>query len=252
VGIITGAASGIGAATALEFARSLGANLVLASLEGEDTSLLASSLAATASQIVHITGDVRDAEACERIAAATVDHFGRIDFLHANAGVADQSSVANGDPVRWRRVIETNLLGAAYSARAVLPTMIAQGSGHIIFTASTSGRDTYVGEPLYIASKWGLVGFGHALRKEVNPLGIRVTLIEPGMVDTPLTRNSPVIGPLVERSVPLRPEDVARAVVWSFLQPAHANVSEITLMPMATAELDAEALASISGRHPPV
>ena len=91
--------------------------------------------------------------------------------------------------------------------------MLRQGAGHILFTASISGRETYVGEPLYIASKWGLVGFGHALRKEVLEKGIRVTLIEPGMVDTPLTRRAPAINALVERSVPLQPEDVARAVV---------------------------------------
>jgi NADP-dependent 3-hydroxy acid dehydrogenase YdfG len=251
VGIITGAAGGIGTATALEFARKLGARLVLTSLPSDDASGLLSALRALESTFVHITADVRKPEDCDRAAATAVETFGRIDFAHANAGVADQSGVANGDPVRWQRVVETNLLGAAYTARAVLPTMLQQRAGHILFTASTSGRETYVGEPLYIASKWGLVGLGHALRKEVNPFGIRVTLIEPGMVDTPMTRNSPVIAPLVERSVPLQADDVARAVVWAFQQPPHMNVGELSLAPVSGGDIAPEVLRALIGASPP-
>jgi NADP-dependent 3-hydroxy acid dehydrogenase YdfG len=175
--------------------------------------------------------DVRDAVAQERLAQRALDEWGRIDFLLANAGIADQSRVATGDPDRWRDVIETNLLGVIYSCRAVLPSMQAQGSGHILITASVSGRESYVGEPVYVASKWGQVGFGHALRLELMETGVRVTLIEPGIVDTPLTRDNPKVRPLLEATEPLAPDDVARAVVYAFRQPEHVNVSEIVVRP---------------------
>jgi NADP-dependent 3-hydroxy acid dehydrogenase YdfG len=230
VGIITGAASGIGAATALEFAR-IGARVLLASLPTDDLDPVVAAVVDAGGQGVSAGVDVRVAEELELLPQLALQHFGRLDFLVANAGIVDQSSVAGGEPARWRAVVETNLLGAAYSVRAVLPTMIEQGAGDVVLIASVSGRETYVGEPIYIASKWGLVGFGHALRKEVTPLGIRVTLIEPGMVDTPLTRGSPAIRPLLEAAEPLRPEDVARAVVYSCTQPAHVVVSELTIRP---------------------
>ena len=113
-------------------------------------------------------------------------------------------------PERWRAVIETNLLGTIYSTHAVLPTMLRQGSGHVLIMSSVSGRETYVGEPVYIASKWGLVGFAHALRLELIEAGIRVTVIEPGLVNTPLTRDNPKVRPLLDDIEPLTPEDVGQ------------------------------------------
>lgn len=115
--------------------------------------------------------------------------------------------------------------------------MIEQGRGDIVLTASVSGREIYVGEPIFIASKWGLVGFGHAVRKEVAPHGIRVTLIEPGMVDTPLTRLNPSLRPLLEAAEPLQPEDVARAIVYACTQPPHVVVSELTIRPQRQPDL---------------
>ena len=146
------------------------------------------------------------------LAERAVGEWGRIDFLLANAGIADQSSVATGDPAQWRNVVETNLLGVLYSCRAVLPTMLEQASGHILIMSSVSGRESYVGEPVYIATKWAQVGFAHALRLELLETGVRVTVIEPGLVDTPLTRDNLRIRPLLEEIEPLAAEDVARAV----------------------------------------
>jgi NADP-dependent 3-hydroxy acid dehydrogenase YdfG len=236
VGIITGAASGIGAATALEFA-GLGARLVLAGLPSDTFGPVVDAVRDAGGLAVTTAVDVRDEDQVAAMAALALDRFGRIDFLLANAGIADQSSVPGGDPARWRAVLDTNLLGAALCVRAVLPQMIAQGSGHVLLTASVSGREIYVGEPIYIASKWGLVGFGHALRKEVAPKGIRVTIVEPGLVDTPLTRGNPMVQPLLEAGMPLRPEDVARAIVFAHTQPAHVAVSELTLRPLEETEL---------------
>ncbi len=230
IGIITGAGSGIGAATAVEFAR-IGARLVLASLSTDDLGTVVAAVEAAGGQAVPAQVDVRSPSELELLPRLAVEHFGRLDFLFANAGILDHSAVADGDPDRWRSVIETNLLGAAYTVRAALPTMIEQGWGDIVLTASIAGRETHVGEPIYIASKWGLVGFGHALRKEVAPHGIRVILIEPGLVDTPATRLDGVTRPMLEASEPLLAEDVARAVVYACTQPPHVVLSEVTIRP---------------------
>jgi len=229
--MITGALSGIGFATALAFA-ARGAGLVLCdrSLERADDVLTQVRDAGGEAEVIEL--DVRDPDALAAAAAAAVDRWGRLDALVANAGIADQSSIATGDPARWRAVVETNLLGAIFSVRAVLPTMLAQRAGHIFVVASVSGRETYVGEPVYIASKWGQVGFAHSLRQEVMEAGIRVTLIEPGIVDTPLTRDNPVVRPLLEAVEPLGPADVARAIVYAFEQPEHVVVSELTIRPV--------------------
>ena len=187
--------------------------------------------------------DVRDAEAMRAVAARTVERWGRIDVLVANAGIADQSRLADGDPERWRAVVETNLLGAIFSIHAVLAQMLAQRRGHVFVTSSVSGREAYPGEAVYIASKWGQVGLAHALRQEVMDDGVRVTVIEPGIVDTPLTRGNPVVRPLLEAAEPLAPEDVARAVVYAWRQPAHVVLSELTIRPLR------QRLPDLGGAH---
>ncbi len=225
--IVTGGLSGIGAATAVEFA-ALGARLVLAdrSLERE------AEVLARVPGAVAVAADVRDYAQVEAVARLALERFGRIDVLVANAGIADQSPVASGDPERWRAVVETNLLGTIHAVRAVLPHLLERGSGHVFVTSSVSGREAYAGEAVYIASKWGQVGFAHALRQEVMDAGIRVTVVEPGIVDTPLTRDNPVVRPLLEAVDPLAPEDVARAIVYAYRQPEHVVVSELTIRPL--------------------
>lgn len=229
-GIITGAGSGIGAATAIEFAR-LGARLSLASLPIPGLAQTAQAVERAGGTAVTTELDVRDPHAVQDLVDGAVKRFGRLDFILANAGVADQALASEGDPEVWRRLIETNLLGLMYCVRYALPHMQRQRGGHILLMASSSGRDAYVGEPAYIASKWGVVGFGHSVRKEVGSYGIRVTLIEPGAVDTPLTRGAPKVLPLIESIDPLRPEDVARAVIFAYQQPPHVLINELALRP---------------------
>lgn len=230
VGIVTGGLKGIGAACAVEFGR-LGSRLVLAARSLAGGQELVSRVREGGGDAVLESVDVRDPVAQERLARRALDEWGRIDFLLANAGIADQSRVSNGDPERWRAVVETNLLGVIYSCRAVLPAMLHQGSGHILIMSSVSGRDSYVGEPVYIATKWGQVGFAHALRLELLEPGIRVTVIEPGLVDTPLTRDNPKVKPLLDEIEPLTAEDVARAVVFAFREPSRVAVTEIVIRP---------------------
>jgi NADP-dependent 3-hydroxy acid dehydrogenase YdfG len=235
VGVITGAGSGIGAATALEFGR-LGARMMLASLPTPGLAETVAAVERAGGAGVAVEMDVRDSRAVGALIDGAVARFGRLDFLIANAGIADQALAFEGDPVVWRTLIETNLLGAMYCVRYALPHMQRQGSGHILLMASTSGRDAYVGEPAYIASKFGLIGFGHSVRKEAARHGIRVTLIEPAAVDTPLTRNAPKVRPLIESIDPLKPQDVARALVYAYQQPQHVVIHELALRALTQPE----------------
>jgi NADP-dependent 3-hydroxy acid dehydrogenase YdfG len=231
VGVITGAGSGIGAATAVEFGR-LRARLTLASLPTPGLSQTATAVEQAGGSAVAVEMDVREPEAVRQLIDGAVERHGRLDFLLANAGIADQELASEGDPAVWRRLIETNLLGTMYCVRYALPHMQRQRAGHILLMASLSGRDAYVGEPAYIASKFGVIGFGHSVRKEVGPYGIRVTMIEPGAVDTPLTRGAPKVRPLIEAIDPLMPADIARAVIYAFQQPPHVVINEIALRPL--------------------
>jgi NADP-dependent 3-hydroxy acid dehydrogenase YdfG len=235
--VITGAATGIGRACAFACGRA-GAAVVLLSLPGPDLSRTAGELTAAGIRAHPAGVDVRDFGAVERAVGQVATDLGRIDVLVASAGVADQSSITSGSPDRWQTVVETNLLGVANSIRAVTPQMVRAGTGDIVVIASASGRDTYVGEPLYIASKWGVVGLGHAVRKELQSGDIRVALIEPGLVDTPLTRGSPVVRPLVEAGGALLPEDVADAVSWLISRPRRVAVTELVIRPASVADIE--------------
>jgi ribitol 2-dehydrogenase len=251
--VITGGATGIGLACAQAFGQA-GAVVVLLSLPGDDLDRAAAGLSAAGINVYPVTADVRDAAAVGRAVEDVVVALGRIDVLVASAGVADQSSITGGSPDRWRAVVETNVLGVANTIRAVAPVMTRAGAGDIVVIASLSGRDTYVGEPLYIASKWGVVGLGHAVRKELQSTGVRVALVEPGLVDTPLTRGSPVVRPLVEAGGALLPEDVADAVTWLVSRPRRVAVSEVAIQPAAVIDIarigataDLEGTADLDG-----
>jgi len=229
-GLVTGAASGIGAAICVEVAAQ-GARVALVDRSPLGMDAQVERLKSDGCDAISVVADVTDFQAMDGVAKRCLQAFGRIDFVVANAGVASTDSMIDGDTSRWRTILETNVLGAAYTVRAVLPTMRSKRSGHIILMASLSGRETYVGEPIYIASKWALVGLGHSLRKEVQQLGIKVTLVEPGLVDTPMARSNPFAHALFGQLDPLDPADVARVVAFSLAQPPHVLLSEIALKP---------------------
>lgn len=235
--VITGGLSGIGLATAEAFHK-LPAHLVLWDLAtAPPADVLAADEGVTVEPIIdHV--DVRRFDDVVAAADRVTRRFGRVDALVVSAGITDHSRIDSGDPERWRAVIDTNLLGCLHTVRAVLPTMRQQGHGHIIIVASVSGRETYVGEPAYIASKWGQVGFAHALREEAREYGVRATLIEPGLVDTPLTRDNPIVRPLLDAIEPLTPHHVAAAVLFAFSQPQEVLVSELTVRPLRQGKPD--------------
>jgi ribitol 2-dehydrogenase len=232
IALVTGGASGIGKACAHRL-RAAGATVALLALPGPELATAADELGA-----IPVEADVRDFTDVERVVDGLLARLGRIDVLVASAGIADQSSITSGSPERWQAVVTTNVLGVANTIRAVAPAMVRQGSGDIVLIASASGRDTYVGEPLYIASKWGVVGLGHAVRKELQASNVRVALVEPGLVDTPLTRGSPVVRPMVEAGGALEPDDIADAVAWLVSRPRRVAVTELVIRPAAVADIE--------------
>ena len=152
-------------------------------------------------------------------------------MLIANAAIADYGPVAEADPGIWQDVIATNVLGLMFAVRAVLPHMLRAASGHVLIIASGSGRVTYVGEPAYVASKHATVAFADCLRLEVAAAGIRVSVIEPGLVETPLIHVYAGSNDMVGDVEALQREDIARAVRYVLEQPADVNVCEVLIRP---------------------
>jgi NADP-dependent 3-hydroxy acid dehydrogenase YdfG len=231
VDIVTGGARGIGAAVCEGLARA-GHRVVVADRDVDEATRMAEVLGNAGLLAEALELDVRDWTSCEAAARSVVERHGRIDVLVANAGIGSYTDLATGDPHEWRAVVETNLLGVMHSVRAVLPGMKERGSGDIVLMASIAGRQVWTGEPIYISTKWGVVGFGWALRKEVLADGVRVTLVEPGTVDTPLVRSTEEGRAELARFAALQPEDVARSVVFAVSQPRHLSIGEVMVLPV--------------------
>ncbi len=227
-GIVTGAARGIGQAVAAGIVAE-GGSVVVVDVDAEAARETADDLGPAA---IAAAADVRAFTEIEAAVSLCREAFGHIDFMVANAGIGDYSSMADGDVERWRRVIDTNLLGVAHTVRAVLPHLKEIGRGDVVLMSSIAGRNAWAGEPIYIATKWGIVGLGHSLRAECTAWGVRVTLIEPSIVDTPLVRSTAEGRAELERYASLQPADVGRAVVTALAQPPHMLITEIELRPL--------------------
>ena len=222
--LITGASTGIGAATARAAAQA-GHRLVLAARSQDKLDALSAELGGPEHALAVAT-DVMRWEDTERLAAAALATFGRIDVAFANAGFGCKRSFhpETADSVEhWHDMVMTNVLGAAYTIRATLPAIL-DSKGHVLITSSVAGRISLPGS-LYSATKWAATGIGQSLRGEVAGTGVRVTLIEPGMVDTPFFDNP------VEHA--LSDDDIAGAVMYAVSQPAHVDVSEILVRPVS-------------------
>jgi NADP-dependent 3-hydroxy acid dehydrogenase YdfG len=219
--LITGASTGIGAATARD-AVEAGYRVVLSARSADKLEALAGELGGDGRALA-VPADVGVWEDNETLAKTTLERFGRIDVVFANAGFGAQRSFLGDSPEHWREMVLTNVLGVAYTIRATLDAL-RERSGHVLLTSSVAGRRPLRGS-LYSATKHAVTAMGEALRQEVNGTGIRVTLIEPGAVDTPFFDN-PGEGRL-------RAEDVARAVMFAVAQPPHVDVNEILVRPTA-------------------
>ena len=231
VAIVTGGGTGIGAATGAILAEA-GMRVVLVGRRAEMLDQQVARIREAGGEAMAMTADVREFGQVADVVARTIAHHGRLDVFVANAAVADPCSpIDQADPAIWADIITTNVLGVLYSTRAALPAMLTQGWGHIVIMSSVSGRVTYVGEPAYIASKHATVAFADCLRQEVASKGIRVAVIEPGAVETPLAYAYPGSMDMLPDVTPLDPDDVARAVRYIVEQPEHCNVLEVVLRP---------------------
>jgi len=217
--LITGASSGIGAATARRAAAD-GYRLVLAARSEERINALAEELGG-ADQALAVRCDVTEWDQQQAMVAAALEHFGRLDVAFANAGFGATRGFLEESPEHWRSMVLTNVYGAALTIRATLPAL-KEARGHLLLTGSVAGRRALPGS-LYSATKWAVTGMGESARLELNGTGVRVTLIEPGMVDTPFFENRPTSA--------LEPDDVARAVMFAISQPPHVDVNEILVRP---------------------
>ncbi|MFI5261054.1 MAG: SDR family oxidoreductase, partial [Candidatus Limnocylindrales bacterium] len=158
VALITGAGSGIGAALAAQLAEA-GMAVMLVGRRPAPLDEQVRAIIARGGRAAARPTDVRDFAAVDAAVDETIATFGGLDVLVANAAIADFGPIEAADPVLWDDVIRTNVLGVLYAVRAALPHLSAQGSGHVVIVSSASGRDTYVGEPAYIASKHATVAF---------------------------------------------------------------------------------------------
>jgi NADP-dependent 3-hydroxy acid dehydrogenase YdfG len=219
--LITGASSGIGAATA-RHAADAGYRVVLAARSTDKLERLAEELGGS-ERALAVTCDVTDFARQEAMVQAALDGFGRIDVAFANAGFGGARGFLNESPEHWREMVLTNVLGCAYTIRATIPPL-KESAGHLLLTSSVAGRRALSGS-LYSATKHAVTAMAEAARQDLNDTGVRVTSIEPGMTDTPFF-DDPVQNAL-------RPDDIARAIMYAVQQPPHVDVNEILIRPVS-------------------
>jgi NADP-dependent 3-hydroxy acid dehydrogenase YdfG len=221
--LITGASSGIGAATARR-AREDGWRVVLAARSLERLQALAEELGGT-ERALAVRCDVTEWEDQQQLVAAALAAFGRIDAVFVNAGFGGPRGFLADTPEHWREMALTNVYGAALTIRASIPTL-KDSRGHLLLTSSVAGRRALPGS-FYSCTKHAVTAMGEAARQDLHGTGIRVTLIEPGMTDTPFFDNRPADA--------LEDDDIARAVIYAISQPPHVDVNEILIRPTAQA-----------------
>jgi NAD(P)-dependent dehydrogenase (short-subunit alcohol dehydrogenase family) len=197
VAVVTGAASGIGHAVAAAFAGA-GTRVVLADIDTDRLTAACDELAGLGHDVVGVPTDVSSEEDIERLAARTIERFGRVDVVHNNAGVVSSGLVEEISLQSWRWVLAVDLWSIIHGARTFVPILKQQGSGHIVNTASTAGLQASPGIGPYNVAKFGVVGLSETLRLECEPHGVGVSVLCPGAVDTRIVdaeRNRPATVP---------------------------------------------------------
>jgi NAD(P)-dependent dehydrogenase (short-subunit alcohol dehydrogenase family) len=226
--LITGAGSGLGAATARVLAAA-GMRIASADLDSAAAAATAESIEGSGGAAVGLPLDVRDGRSAQDAIATTIERFGGLDVLINNAGTDVTAAFDEIEPDAWDRVIDVNLRGPAVMTRAALPHLRASRDGHIVNITSTAAKRAWPNASAYHASKWGLLGFSHAMHAEARAYGVKVTAVVCGGMRTPF---------LLERFRDLDPgllqdpENVAKTIRFVLSLPPESVIAEVTVLPM--------------------
>ena len=233
--LVTGASSGIGRATALAFARE-GAKVAVCARREERLADLERELTdAGAAAVLTFSLDVTQRAAVEETLKSLPDEWSAIDVLVNNAGLSrGLTKVYEDDPQNWEEMIDTNVKGLLYVTRTVVPGMVERGRGHVINMGSTAGYMTYANGAVYCATKAAEKSISEGLKIDLMGTPVRVTSIDPGMVETEFSEvrfrgDKERAAKVYQNITPLTPEDVADAIVWATSLPAHVNIHTVVM-----------------------
>jgi NAD(P)-dependent dehydrogenase (short-subunit alcohol dehydrogenase family) len=230
--LVTGAGSGLGAATARAFGRA-GAAVACLDLRRDAVEQICQELAQQDIENLALECDVSDAEAISRAVETVVSHFGRLDVLVNCAAIDHTLSVDEMSVEQWDQVVGVNLRGPFLLAKAALPTMRRQHSGHIVNIASTAATRAWANAAAYHASKWGLIGFSRGLGVEGRPDNVRVTTIIPGGMQTNFFERFKTQGiPMPDEANLQDPANVAETIVFAVQMPAQSVIQEVIVTPL--------------------
>ncbi|MFE2962564.1 SDR family NAD(P)-dependent oxidoreductase [Streptomyces sp. NPDC059340] len=241
VALVTGASSGIGHATASELARE-GASVALVGRREDRLTDLAAEITGAGGKALVVPADITTAQAAAEAVERTVEGLGRLDTLVNNAGLMLLGPAPSADLNDWRRMIDINLMGLMYTAHAAVPHLVKAAAeeprrvADIVNIGSLAGRNAYAMSAVYSATKFGVGAFSEALRQELARQHVRVSVIEPGSVDTELRTHNPdviqqhIVAALgdIER---LRSQDIADTVGYIVTRPRHVAVAELLVRP---------------------
>jgi 3-hydroxy acid dehydrogenase/malonic semialdehyde reductase len=238
---VTGATSGIGRSCARAFARER-ARVLFCGRRADRLERLAGEIAAEYGVPAHFfTLDVRSLDSVVQAMAALPPEWAAVDVLVNNAGLSrGLDKLHEGKISDWEEMIDTNVKGLLYVSRAVVPGMVARGRGHIINIGSIAGHELYPGGNVYCATKFAVNALSRGLRLDLNGTPLRVSTVDPGMVETEFSvvrfhGDEARAAKVYQGLQPLSPDDIAEAVVFCASRPAHVNISEVIVMPTAQA-----------------
>ena len=233
--LITGASSGIGKATAMAFAQE-SCRLLLCARRIDNLQAIQQNFIASGAQSVHaFTLDVQNRQLVESAISALPAEWTEIDVLVNNAGLSrGLAKLYEDDPENWEEMIDTNVKGLLYVTRSVVPGMVARGKGHVINLGSTAAYTTYANGAVYCATKAAEKAISEGLKIDLMGTPVRVTSIDPGMVETSFSSvrfrgDEEKAAKVYQNITPLQPEDVAEAIVWAASRPAHVNIHTVLM-----------------------
>jgi NADP-dependent 3-hydroxy acid dehydrogenase YdfG len=232
--MVTGASSGIGAAIAEELVKH-GVHVALFARRQNRLQELAQRLAGQGSgETLIVPGDVSKPEDVQNLVNQTVQRWGKIDIVIANAGFGYRSPIVDGDPQRWKNLLDTNVYGLLLTLKYGVEQLLENGSGHVVVTSSVAGRVVTAGGAVYSGSKFAAGAITEALREEVGQQGIRVTTIEPGAVETEFAAVAgypPGTVEALKQLDPLQAQEIAQVVIEVLEQPGNVDIAELTVYP---------------------